>query len=323
MDNAPYARPPTPQALLHRVPNKPDSSDDNFAIPKKYIILLLAPVSVAGKVQIATLVSKYLSCPLYSGDSLHESSAKAAAVGASRSNDSGRGRYQRMWLSKMTRTGLLFPDESRPATEGFSGFGGSSSTSTSRRGSGSSISSMASFRDVNNVGSIASSTVDVGNPFLISAGILGSNQYINQPSFTLPKEEILRKMNPALMVLTHPELEPWHKHAIRQAIGEYGIGIIFVPLYKNDAKQENDEEKEKEEKLPLLLPLDRGTVSRFSSFDAFGAAAACADDGKNLKYGNGKKGNLKEEMVLDVNIEGNVDDIVEEVVRRVKDVMFT
>jgi hypothetical protein len=78
-----------------------------------------------------------LSCPLFQGDSLHETSAKAASVGASRrpiDDDelagTGRGlneaRYQRMWLSKITRTGYLFPEESRPAmsSEGFTGFGG-------------------------------------------------------------------------------------------------------------------------------------------------------------------------------------------------------
>ena len=146
MDNVPYVRPQTPQALLHRAPDKPDPAHSSLTKPNKYIILLLAPTSVAGKVQIATSVAKSLSCPLFQGDALHESNAKAAAVGASRSDDGGRGRYQRMWLSKMTRTGLLFPEESRPANEGFSGFGGcSSSASTSRRGSASSISSTTSL----------------------------------------------------------------------------------------------------------------------------------------------------------------------------------
>jgi hypothetical protein len=233
MDNLPYARPPTPQALLHRAPNKPDAAGTSLTKLNKYIILLLAPTAVAGKVQIATSVSKSLSCPLFQGDSLHESSAKAAAVGANRSDDGGRGRYQRMWLSKMTRTGLLFPEESRPANEGFSGFGGSSSTSTSRRGSASSISSTASFGAGSTAGSTTSSAVDVGSQFMTSGS--GTNQYIHQPVFTISEEERCRKSNPALMVLTHPELEAWHKDAIRDAIGEYGIGIIFVPLFKNDA----------------------------------------------------------------------------------------
>ena len=322
MDNLPYVRPPTPQALLHRAPNKPDTADTSLTKPNKYIILLLAPTSVAGKVQIATSVSKSLSCPLFQGDSLHESSAKAAAVGASRSDEGGRGRYQRMWLSKMTRTGLLFPEESRPANEGFSGFGnGPSSTSTSRRGSGSSISSTTSFGGGSRAGSTVSSAIDAGNQFMASGGIFGTSQYINQPVFTISEEERRRKSNPALIVLTHPELGAWHKDAIRKATGEYGIGIIFVPLFKNDAEHDELEKKGKDE-LPVLRPLDPRTISEFTSFDALRAAAGGVDGGKKLKYGNGKEGNLEEEMVLEVDVGGSVEEIIEEVIRGVRDVMF-
>ncbi len=319
MDNPPYVRPSTPQALLHRAPNKLDAADTALAKPNKYIILLLAPTSVAGKVQIATSVSKSLSCPLFQGDSLHESSAKAAAVGASRSDDGGRGRYQRMWLSKMTRTGLLFPEESRPANEGFSGFGGGlSATSTSRRGSGSSISSTTSFGGGSTAGSTASSAVDVGNQSTTSGGIFGTSQYINKPVFAISEEERRRKLNPALMVLTHPELEAWYKDGIRKATGEYGIGIIFVPLFKIDA--EHDDELDE---LPVLRPLDPRTISEFTSFDALRAAAGGVDSGKKLKYGKGKEGNLKEEIVLEVDVGGSVEEIIEEVLRGVRDVMFT
>ena len=322
MENRPYVRPPTPQALLHRAPDKPDAADTSLAKPNKYIILLLAPTSVAGKVQIATSVSKSLSCPLFQGDSLHESSAKAAAVGASRSDDGGWGRYQRMWMSKMTRTGLLFPEESRPANEGFSGFGnGPSSTSTSRRGSGSSISSTTSFGGGSTAGSTASSAVDVGNQFMTSGGILGTSQYINKPVFTVSEEERRRKLNPALMVLTHPELEAWHKDAIRKAIGEYGIGIIFVPLFKIDAEHDDELDKKGNDELPVLRPLDPRTISEFTSFDALRAAAGGVDGGKKLKYGKGKEGNL-EEMVLEVDVGGSVEEIIEEVIRGVRDVMF-
>ncbi|KAF4635112.1 hypothetical protein G7Y89_g2981 [Cudoniella acicularis] len=322
MDNPPYARPPTPQALLHRAPDKPDTADTSPTKPNKYIILLLAPTSVAGKVQIATSVSKSLSCPLFQGDSLHESGAKAAAVGASRSDDGGRGRYQRMWLSKMTRTGLLFPEESRPANEGFSGFGGgSSSTSTSRRGSGSSISSTTSFGGGSTAGSTASSAVDVGNQFITSGGIFSTSQYINQPVFTISEEERRRKLNPALMVLTHPELEAWHKDAIRKATGEYGIGIIFVPLFKIDAEHDDELEEKGKDELPVLKPLDPRIVSEFTSFDALRAAAGGVG-GKKLKYGKGKEGNLEEEMVLEVDVGGSVEEIIKEVVRGVRDVMF-
>ena len=323
MDNPPYVRPPTPQALLHRAPNKPDAADTSLTKPNKYIILLLAPTSVAGKVQIATSVSKSLSCPLFQGDSLHESSAKAAAVGASRSDDGGRGRYQRMWLSKMTRTGLLFPEESRPANGGFFGFGGgSSSTSTSRRGSGSSISSTTSFGGGSTAGSTASSAVDVGNQFMTSGGILGTSQYINQPVLTFSEDERRRQMNPALMVLTHPELEAWHKDAIRKAVGEYSIGIIFMPLFKIDAEHDDELEKKGKDELPVLRPLDPRTISEFTSFDALRAASGGVDGGKKLTYGNGKEGNLEEEIVLEIDVGGSVEEIIEEVVRGVKDVTF-
>jgi hypothetical protein len=323
MDNAPYVRPPTPQALLHRAPDKPDAADTSLTKPNKYIILLLAPTSVAGKVQIATSVSKSLSCPLFQGDSLHESSAKAAAVGASRSDDGGRGRYQRMWLSKMTRTGLLFPEESRPANEGFSGFGGvSSSTSTSRRGSASSISSTTSFDGGSTAGSTAFSAADA--TVKTSGGIFGTSQYINRPTFTISEEERRRKLNPTLMVLTHPELEAWHKDAIRKATGEYGIGIIFVPLFKINAEHDDDKlEKKGKDELPVLIPLDPRTISGFTSFDALRAAAGGVDGERKLKYGKGKEGNLEEEMVLEVDVGGNVEEIIEEVVRGVRDVMFT
>ncbi|KIM96990.1 hypothetical protein OIDMADRAFT_148133 [Oidiodendron maius Zn] len=322
MENRPYVRPPTPQALLHRAPDKPDAADTSLTKPNKYIILLLAPTSVAGKVQIATSVSKSLSCPLFQGDSLHESSAKAAAVGASRSDDGGQGRYQRMWISKMTRTGLLFPEESRPANEGFSGFGnGPSSTSTSRRGSGSSISSTTSFSGESTTGSTVSSAVDGGNQFTTSGSIFGTNQYINRPVLTISEEERCRTFNPALMVLTHPELEAWHKDAIRKATGEYGIGIIFVPLFKIDAEH-NELEGEITDELPVLRPLDPSRISGFTSFDALRAAAG-VEGGKKLKYGKGKKGNLEEEMILDVDVGGIVEEIIEDVVRGVRDVMFT
>jgi hypothetical protein len=323
MEEAPYSRPATPQALLHRAPDKPDAADAPLTKPSKYIILLLAPTSVAGKVQIATSVSKSLSCPLFQGDSLHESSAKAALVGAGRSDDGGRGRYQRMWLSKMTRTGLLFPDESRPATEGFSGFGGeSSSTTTSRRGSGSSISSSASLGGDSTAESTAFSGANVGNQFLTTSSLLGKNTYVNQPVLTISEEERRRKLDPALMVLTHPELEVWHKDVIRKAVGEYGIGVIFVPLYKADAK--NDEwEKEEEEDLPVLRPLDPRTISGFGSFDTLRAAVGSVDSQEKLKYGKGKEGNLEEEMLLETDVAGSVEDIIKEVVRGVEDVMLT
>jgi hypothetical protein len=155
---------------------------------------------------------------------------------------------------------------------------------------------------------------------MTSGCALGPNQYISQPVFTISEEERRRKSNPALMVLTHPELEAWHRDAIRRATGEYDIGIIFVPLYETDAEQD-DVEEEEEEELPVLKPLDPRTISGFASFDALRAAAGGGDRGKKLKYGKGKEGNLEEEMVLNIGIRGVVEEIIEKVVEGVRDVM--
>jgi len=43
-------RPPTPQAMLHRLPDKPDSSLSQVAKSLKFIILISASHGVAGKV---------------------------------------------------------------------------------------------------------------------------------------------------------------------------------------------------------------------------------------------------------------------------------
>ena len=171
-------------------------------------------------------------------------------------------------------------------------------------------------------GSTASSAVDVGNQFMNSDGIFSTSQYINKPVFTIPEEERRRKLNAALMVLTHPELEAWHKDAIREATGEYGIGIIFVPLFKVDAEHDDELEKKEEDELPVLRPLDPRTISEFTSFDALRAAAGGVDGGIKLKDGKREGGSLEEEMVLEIDVEGSVEQIIEEVVRGVRDVMF-
>lgn len=157
---------------------------------------------------------------------------------------------------------------------------------------------------------------------MTSGGIFGTSQYISQPVLTISEEERRQKLNPALMVLTHPELEAWHKDAIRKSIGEYGIGIIFVPLFKIDAEHDDELEEMETDELPVLRPLDPRTVSAFTSFDALRAAAGGVDDGKKLKYGTGKEGNLQEEMVLEVDVGSSVQEIIEEVVSGVRDVMF-
>ena len=123
------------------------------------------------------------------------------------------------------------------------------------------------------------------------------------------------------MVLTHPDLEAWHKDAIRKAIGDYKIGIIFVPLFRVVAKHDDELEEKGKDELPVLRPLDPRTISGFTSFDALRDIAESVDVGKKLKYGNGKEANLEEEMVLEVDIEGTVEEIIEEVTRGVLDVM--
>ncbi|TVY38042.1 hypothetical protein LSUB1_G005274 [Lachnellula subtilissima] len=299
-------RPQTPQAMLHRLPDKPDPSSEVNTKPSKYIILIIASTAVAGKVQIAKSVSSALSCPLFQGDSLHETSAKAASLGASRrfagadapkenatsASGANEARYQRMWLSKMMRTGLLFPDESRSATSGFAGFGGaSSSTSTSRRGSSSSIASELSDTAVS-ISSIASS---------IMSSAPSTTKYINKPPVVaLSEDEKLRKANPALMVVTHPELEQWHKDSIMKAVGEYSIGVIYVPLH---------EDENEDEELPVLKPLDPRTMTSFAALGSFGAPRTAVG------------ASLDEQIVLRVNVEGNIEEITEDIVEGVREIM--
>lgn len=276
-------RPQTPQAMLHRLPDKPDEEQlslQRTSKPAKYIILIIASTAVAGKVQIAKSVAAALACPLFQGDSLHETAAKAAGLGA----EPNEAPYQRMWLSKMTRTGLLFPEESRPATEGFSGFGGasSSSASMSRRNSGSSASYASS---------VASSLGSTGLP----PAAVG---YINKPPApALTETGRLRKENPALMVVTHPTLEQWHKDSIRKAVGEYGIGVVFVPL--DDIGPDE---------LPVLNPLDPRTMANFSSLVSFASTMRAAPS-------------LDNEVVLQVNVEAKVEDHIKDIVAGVGEII--
>ncbi|KAK1072536.1 hypothetical protein LTR12_014330 [Friedmanniomyces endolithicus] len=246
-----HERPPTPQAMLHRLPDRPDIPLPQAAKPSKVIILISASNEVAGKVQIANL---------------HETAAKAARVGTSapigRSGGDDDGpspsganepRYQRMWMSKMTRTGLLFPEESRPANSGFSGFGGSSP---------------------------ATDKPCINKP----------------PTATYLEEARLRKANPVLMVVTHPDLHSWHRTCIRMAVGEYGIGVIFIPL---------DHHAEP----PVLRMLDPQTMTSFTSLSDFAAARKAAQR------------DWSEEIVLSVDIEATVSDISEEIISGVQEIM--
>lgn len=297
------ARPPTPQVLIHRLPDKPE---DGSRIPSKYIILITGSILVAGKAQIAGSVAKALSCPYFAGESLHDSSAKAASVGASRAapgedRQPNRTIYQRMWLSKLTRTGYLFPGESRPATEGFSGFGGTSSTSTSRRGSASSVASAAS--SIGTSSNVSGPRIDQTDPGLstLSAGTFATRARpaVQNTVFTMPEEELRRRANPVLLVVSHPQLDSWHRYAIRSAVEDYKIGVIFVPL----------EEEEDDDELPILQPLD---PSKFTSFPAsFGAFHTKPEI----------TGTLDTEMKLSIDIDCDVDAKIDEITAGVNRIM--
>jgi hypothetical protein len=283
-----FARPPTPQTLVHRLPDKPsESSLSSSRKPSKYIVIIIGSTGAAGKVAISQSTADALSCQLCIADSKHDSAARAAIVGAPEPNEA---RYQRMWLSKMTRTGLLFPDESRPANDVFSGFGGTSSstsTSTSRRGSASSTESQPS-----------SSTNPWPSPQHHASPGASTTSGINR----------LRSAdaNPVLMVLTHPKLEAWHKRAIRTVVGEYGIGVIFVPL-ENENEEEDDEED-----LPILRPLDPRTMTSFSPM--------ASSIGRFATKARGW-GNLDEEIKLRIDTDADISGKTAEIIEGVREVI--
>lgn len=103
------------------------------------------------------------------------------------------------------------------------------------------------------------------------------------------------------MVLTHPGLEKWHKLAIRNAVGEYGIGIIFVPLAS--------EEEEDEDELPVLQPLNPMTMTSFpTSFGAFAKQSRA-------------EGNLDHEMKLVIDVDADVEGKIREIVNGAREVM--
>ncbi|KAK6202098.1 hypothetical protein LQW54_009056 [Pestalotiopsis sp. IQ-011] len=301
-------RPATPQVLVHRLPDAPEVTDYSRK-PEKYVVLITGSAAVAGKLQIARDVSTALSCPSYHGDSMHESAAKAASVGFSRQVDSqsdqqsqpghNEARYQRMWLSRMTRTGRLFPDESRPATEGFSGFGGTSSSSTSRRGSVSSVASASSSTAPGS--SIASESVSLvsGPPSSLSA----ENPMASHRTITVSETERLRQTNPVLMVLTHPGLEQWHRDAIRAAVRDYSIGVIFTPLERGEEEAEEDAE------LPILRPLDPTTMTSFPvSFGSFAAKAR-------------RVPSLDEELKLKIDVDNDIQGKTAEIIQGIRDMV--
>jgi hypothetical protein len=122
-------------------------------------------------------------------------------------------------------------------------------------------------------------------------------KFVNRPPasiFGLSDKEKARKENKALMVVTHPDLEAWHKESIRKAVGDYGIAVIFVPLGERQ-----------EEELPVLKPLDPKTMTCFEPF---------AEMGKRTRT-------LDEEIVVRLDGNGNVEDTIEDIVSEVKEIL--
>jgi hypothetical protein len=127
-----------------------------------------------------------------------------------------------------------------------------------------------------------------------------TTKFVNKPvaTFTVSDAEKLKKENKAWMVVTHLELETWHKEAIRKSVGEYGIGVVFVPLGG----------EEEEEELPVLKPLDPRTMTSFGDLGAVKKR---------------QERTLDEEIVLKADGEGNVEEIIEDIVSGVREIMET
>lgn len=112
------------------------------------------------------------------------------------------------------------------------------------------------------------------------------------------------------MVLTHPKRDPWHKWAIRTAVGDYGTGVIFVPL-EEEEEEEDGEDGDDDEELPILWPLDPTTMTNFP-----------LSVGHFIKRTTGW-GNLDEEMILHVNVHNDVEGTTAQIIKGVRDVMET
>lgn len=207
-----------------------------------------------------------------------------------------------MWLSKLTRTGLLFPEESKPATAGFFGFGGMSSGSPRPKRSASSVTSLASSFEPPSSSALASRQDEATGPgrLLVPGFVAVSN---GMPSmsvngvFRLAEIERPRRANSVLVVLTHPELDAWHK--IKAAVSDYDIGIVFVPLYDEEA-EEGDEDGD----LPVLQPLDP-TVTKSLPV---------------LNSGNARDSTWQE-MKLYIDVDADVQSIFDQIVDGVKDIL--
>ena len=113
------------------------------------------------------------------------------------------------------------------------------------------------------------------------------------------------------MVLTQPALEDWHRAAIRSSVGEYGLGVIFAPLYDDGTSGEGgkSDDDDDDDELPVLQPLDPRTMT---SFPAPFVALAKKPRGW---------GSLDVEMKIRVNAEGDVESKTAEIIEQVRYVM--
>ena len=95
------------------------------------------------------------------------------------------------------------------------------------------------------------------------------------------------------MVLTHPLLEGWHKSCLRQCLGEYDIGVLFVPL---DADAEP----------PVLQVLSPLMATNFKSFSELRRAA---------------KPDWSGEVVVSVDVDAAVDALAVDISRKVNEIV--
>ena len=90
-------------------------------------------------------------------------------------------------------------------------------------------------------------------------------------------------------------------------MGDYGIGVIFVPL--EDEHEDEDEKEGDEEDLPVLRPLDPTTMMSFPA--SFGT------------FSNKSRGwrSLDGEMKLRIDVSADVEAKTAEIIEGVMDVM--
>jgi hypothetical protein len=119
---------------------------------------------------------------------------------------------------------------------------------------------------------------------------------------TMLEKNRLRSANPALIVLTHPQLDSWHKLAITAAVENYGIGVVFVPLC--------GEVEESQEELPILQSLDPTKMTNFPlSVSASNAEPkASAPETKQTK--------------LFINSNANINNQIDKIITEVKELVI-